>query len=199
MLTPLLTGFLTGLSLIVAVGPQNVFLLRQGLRREHVGLVVAVCLLSDGLLYVAGTAGVGTLVEQAPVALEVLRWVGVVYLGFFAVKAFVSAASPQSLPEERPARPRNRIVLSALALTYLNPGAYLDTIVLGGTLANQWGEELRWFFTTGLLLSSAVWFVTIGFGAAKLAGPLSRPGVWRKIDLVIGLVMTALVVRLILM
>jgi L-lysine exporter family protein LysE/ArgO len=196
MVTPLLTGFVTGLSLIVAVGPQNVFLLRQGLRREHVGLVVAVCLASDALLYVAGTAGVGALVERAPVALEVLRWVGVAYLGFFAVKAFVSAANPRALPEERPARPRNRVVLSALALTYLNPGAYLDTIVMGGTLANQWGEDLRWMYTAGLLVSSAVWFVTIGFGAAKLAGPLSRPGVWRWIDVVIGVVMSLLVLRL---
>lgn len=199
MVTPLVTGFVTGISLIVAVGPQNVFLLRQGLRREHIGLVVTVCLLSDVLLYIAGTAGVGAIVEQAPIALEVLRWVGVAYLGFFAVKAFVSAANPTALPDEKPARPRNRVVLSALALTFLNPGAYLDTIVMGGTLANQWGEALRWAFTGGMVLSSAVWFVTVTVGAAKLSGPLTRPGVWRWIDLAIGVIMSALVGRLILM
>lgn len=199
MVTPLVTGFVTGLSLIVAVGPQNVFLLRQGLRREHIGLVVLVCLVSDILLYVAGTAGVGLLVEQVPVALEVLRWVGVVYLGFFATKAFVSAANPTALPDERPARPRGRVVLTALALTFLNPGAYLDTIVMGGTLANQWGESLRWAFTGGMVLSSALWFVAVTVGAAKLSGPLTRPGVWRWVDLGIGLIMTALVVRLLLM
>lgn len=191
-----LTGLLTGLSLIVAIGAQNAFVLRQGLRREHVAVVVAICAASDLLLIAAGTLGIGTIVQRAPAALTVLRWGGVVYLAWFAVASFRSAVRPGELHESgRSVRSLRSIVLTTLALTYLNPHVYLDTVLMLGTLANQHAHQ-RWWFAAGAGLGSLVWFTGLGFGARTLAAPLGRRATWRIIDAAVGVVMVGVAVKL---
>ena len=190
-----LTGLAMGLSLIVAIGAQNAFVLRQGIRREHVGVVVSICAACDFVLIIAGTLGVGALVTAHPVVLTVFKWAGAAYLLWFAFTSFRSAMHPQAL-EMRESSPSRSIVLSALAITLLNPHVYLDTVVMLGNLANQHGPD-RWWFTLGACLASLIWFPALGYGARALAGPLGRPGVWRLIDLVIGMVMIAIAIRLI--
>ncbi len=190
-----LTGFAAGLALIVAIGAQNAYVLRQGLRREHVGAVAAVCLAADIALIAAGTLGIGALVERAPTVLDLLRWAGAAYLVWFAASSFRSAARPGRLTETND-RSRGSVVLTAAALTFLNPHVYLDTVVMLGSLANTHGT-LRWAFAAGAMAASAVWFTGLGFGARALAGPLGRPTTWRVLDVVIGLVMLGLAVYLV--
>lgn len=192
--TAALAGLLTGLSLIVAIGAQNAFVLRQGIRAEHVGTVVAICALSDLVLIAAGTLGVGVLVNAVPWALVVLKWLGAAYLVWFAINSFRSALHAQGLKQGE-ARSRGSIVATALALTWLNPHVYLDTVVMLGNLANQQGDG-RWLFAGGAGLASIVWFTGLGYGARGLAGPLARPAVWRWIDVAIGCVMIAIAVVL---
>ncbi|MEX5297447.1 LysE/ArgO family amino acid transporter [Kocuria sp. CPCC 205292] len=190
------TGLMSGLALIIAIGAQNAFVLRQGIRREHVGVVVALCMVSDAVLILGGTAGIGALVSRFPGVLDVLRWGGAAYLAWWAVRSFVSAVKPSSLTAEAP-RSRGSVVATTLALTYLNPHVYLDTVVLLGSLANQHGPDTRWVFAAGAVVGSVVWFSALGYGARALSGVLSSPRTWRVVDLVIGLVMLALAVNLI--
>ena len=194
-MTATIAGMLAGFSLIIAIGAQNAFVLRQGIRREHVGVVVSICAACDFVLIIAGTLGVGALVTAHPVVLTVFKWAGAAYLLWFAFTSFRSAMHPQAL-EMRESSPSRSIVLSALAITLLNPRVYLDTVVMLGNLANQHGPD-RWWFTLGACLASLIWFPALGYGARALAGPLGRPGVWRLIDLVIGMVMIAIAIRLI--
>lgn len=193
-MTPAIAGFLAGLSLIVAIGAQNAFVLRQGIRREHVAVVVAICALSDAVLIVAGTLGIGTLVTTFPAVLVALKWLGVAYLLWFAFTSFRSAVHAQGLQESAP-RTAGSVVATTLALTWLNPHVYLDTVVMLGNLANQYGD-LRWTFAGGAMTASIVWFTGLGFGARLLARPLARPQVWRGIDIAIGLVMVAIAIKL---
>lgn len=185
-----LTGFAAGLALIVAIGAQNAYVLRQGLRREHVGAVVAVCLAADIALIAAGTLGIGALVERAPAVLVALRWAGAAYLAWFAVRSFRSAARPGELTGTGE-RSRHSVILTAAGLTFLNPHVYLDTVVMLGSLANTHGA-LRWAFAGGAMLASAAWFTVLGFGARALSGPLGRPTTWRVLDVVIGFLMLGL-------
>ncbi|GAB3092964.1 LysE/ArgO family amino acid transporter [Isoptericola nanjingensis] len=204
MLT-LLAGLGFGLSLIVAIGAQNAFVLRQGVRREHVGLVVAVCAASDVVLYLAGTAGLGALVVSHPAVVEVARWAGAaVVLGYGALaarrawrgdEAGLAAASDGAVGDAgRRARP---VLVTALALTWLNPHVYLDTIVLQGSLAASHGDG-RWLFTAGAIVSSVLWFVGLGYGARLLAPVLARPGAWRVVDGVVAAIMLVVAVSLVL-
>ncbi|MEX5296305.1 LysE/ArgO family amino acid transporter [Kocuria sp. CPCC 205268] len=190
-------GALSGLALIVAIGAQNAFVLRQGIRREHVGVVVVLCAVSDAVLILGGTAGIGALVSRFPGVLDVLRWGGAAYLAWWAVRSFVSALRPAALTAEAP-RSRGSVVATTLALTYLNPHVYLDTVVLLGSLANQHGPDTRWVFAGGAVVGSVVWFSALGYGARALSGVLSSPRTWRVVDLVIGVVMLALAVNLVL-
>jgi L-lysine exporter family protein LysE/ArgO len=185
---------MTGLSLIVAIGAQNAYVLRQGLRREHVAVVVVICALSDLLLIAAGTLGIGAIVTYVPWLLVALTWGGVAYLLWFAYRSFRSAMHPQGLSSGEDAG-RRSIIASALALTYLNPHVYLDTVVMLGTLATQQGGG-RWIFAAGAGTGSIVWFTALGFGARALSGPLGRPSTWRVVDVLVGLTMLAVAVRL---
>ncbi|MET3773389.1 L-lysine exporter family protein LysE/ArgO [Arthrobacter nitrophenolicus] len=190
-------GMLTGLALIVAIGAQNAFVLRQGIRREHIGAVVAVCMVGDAALILGGTAGIGALVTRFPEALEVLRWGGAVYLVWFAIRSFAAALKPSGLHDEPP-RSKGSVVATTVALTFLNPHVYLDTVVLVGSLANQQGPDLRWVYAGGAVAGSVLWFSALGYGARALAGVLGSPRTWRVVDLVIGIVMLALAVKLVL-
>lgn len=195
MWTIALSGMLTGLALIVAIGAQNAYILRQGIRREHVSLVVVVCTLSDVILILAGTAGIGAIIGAAPWLLDAFRWGGAVYLLWFAIQSIRSALQPQGLTAEAP-RSRGSILTTTLALTWLNPHVYLDTVILLGSLANQHGPDLRWVFATGAVVGSAVWFTALGFGARALSKALASPRSWQVLDILIAIVMTVLAIKL---
>ncbi len=195
----MLAGLLAGLGLIIAIGSQNAFVLRQGLARQQVGPVVAVCMLSDIVLITAGVAGIGTIVEQAPGVLVAVRWAR---RGLpDGVRRALAAARG---PRRRDARGRRSqgvtrlvpAVLTTLALTWLNPHVYLDTVLLLGSLASGYGAEGRWAFAAGAALGSVVWFVGLGYGARLASGLFARPGSWRVLDLLIGVVMLGLAASL---
>ena len=198
MTSTALAGLLAGLGLIVAIGSQNAFVLRQGLARQQVGPVVAVCALSDAVLIAAGVAGIGTLVEQAPGVLVVVRWAGALFLATYAALSLRRAARGGETLEAA-AQGVTRLVpavLTTLALTWLNPHVYLDTVLLLGSLASGYGADGRWAFAAGAALGSVVWFVGLGYGARLAAGLFARPAAWRVLDLLIGVVMLVLAVSL---
>ncbi|MCQ1948199.1 LysE/ArgO family amino acid transporter [Arthrobacter sp. zg-Y1116] len=197
MLSIWATGMVTGFGLIVAIGAQNAFVLRQGLRREHIGAVVALCIISDALLIFGGTAGIGALVSRFPAVLDILRWAGAAYLAWWGIRSLISAARPSALEAQAP-RAKGTVILTTLALTFLNPHVYLDTVVLLGSLANQYGSDTRWIFAAGAAVGSLIWFTALGYGARSLSGVLNRPRTWQIVDLLIGVVMLFLAVRLVL-
>ena len=190
MLTSTAAGLVTGLGLIVAIGAQNAYVIRQGLTRSHVGAIVLVCLLSDVVLIGAGVAGIGTLVEQAEWLVTLVRWLGVAFLLWYAVTSLRSALHPGSLCATTGpgAGSRRAAVGKAVALTWLNPHVYLDTVLFLGSLATSHGSD-RWWFAAGACVASAVWFVSLGYGARGLAPVLARPAAWRVLDLLIGVTM----------
>ena len=190
-------GLLTGLSLIVAIGAQNAYVLRQGLAREHVGLVVAICALSDLVLIAAGVAGIGRVVEHAPWVLDVVRWLGVAFLTWYGVSSLLRARKPESLrADEQVSVSRRGVAARALALTWLNPHVYLDTVLLLGTIANHEGPSGRWWFAAGAALGSILWFSGLGYGARYASRFLSSHRAWQVLDVLIGLTMLLIAVKL---
>jgi L-lysine exporter family protein LysE/ArgO len=188
---------LTGLSLIVAIGAQNAYVLRQGLARDRVGVVVAICAASDVLLIVAGVAGVGVLVENAGWALDAVRWLGVAFLTVYGVTSLWRARSPEALrAADAPASSLGGVAARALALTWLNPHVYLDTVLLLGSLAASHGPGGRWWFAVGAGLASVAWFLGLGYGARLLSPLLARPRAWQVLDVLIGLTMLTIAVSL---
>ena len=192
-----LPGFLTMASLIVAIGAQNAYVLRQGLAREHVGLVVAICALSDLVLITAGVAGIGRIVEHAPWVLDVVRWLGVAFLTWYGVSSLRRARNAESLHAAgRTVTSRRAAAARMTALTWLNPHVYLDTVLLLGAIANHQGPQGRWWFAAGACVASIAWFAGLGFGA-RLAGRwLASARAWQVLDVLIGVVMIAIAVRL---
>lgn len=197
MLGVILTGLLTGLSLIVVIGVQNALVLRQGLRREHVGLVVAVCALGDLVLIAAGTAGMGALATAHPKVLRAMAWVGAGYLLWQAWLAFQRARTPEKLEQGEPPS-RASVLATVLGVTWLNPHVYLDTVVMLGSIAASHGS-LKWAFAAGAMAASVLWFSALGLGARALSGPLGRPSVWRAIDASIAVVMVLVAIKLVAM
>ncbi len=188
-------GFLTGLSLIVAIGAQNAFVLRQGLRRQHVLPVVLICAFSDALLIVLGIAGLGAAINSVPLLLEVFRYGGAAYLLWFAIGAIRRAIKPSALVEsEQQVDSLRQTIVTAVALTYLNPHVYIDTVLLLGSIANQF--EDRWLFGVGAASASFVWFFTLGFGASWLGKYLKKPVFWRVLDVFIAIVMITIAAML---
>ena len=187
----LLAGLGAGLALIVAIGAQNAFILRQGIRREYVLSVVLICALSDAVLIFAGVAGVGALVATAPWLLVLARWAGTAFLVSYAAVALRRAFRPAALTVDRGSRAisQRSVLATAAALTWLNPHVYLDTMVLLGTIASTHGDSGRWVFGAGAVLGSFLWFPALGFGARLLAGFFSRPRSWRLLDCLVAAVM----------
>jgi L-lysine exporter family protein LysE/ArgO len=182
-------GFFTGLSLIIAIGAQNAFVIRQGLAKSRVALVVFICAISDALLIFLGTGGLGTLIQAQPSLLEFIRWFGVTYLTWFGIKSLRSVFRQQFLTTGTgTSASRGTVILSVLGFTFLNPHVYLDTVVLVGSIANQF-ESDRWYFALGASVGSVLWFSVIGFGARAASRYMSRPIFWKILDLVIALVM----------
>jgi L-lysine exporter family protein LysE/ArgO len=192
-----LDGLLTGLSLIVAIGAQNAFVLRQGLRRVRVGAIVAVCTLSDFVLIVAGVSGIGAVVQHAGWALVLVRWIGVAFLTWYGLSSAWRARRRSALtatPDD--SRSRGAVVRRAFAFTWLNPHVYLDTVVLLGSVANAHGPSGRWWFAAGAGAASALWFTGLGFGARLGAPLLATARAWQILDLLIGVTMVLLALKL---
>nr|WP_202387885.1 LysE/ArgO family amino acid transporter [Nocardioides flavescens] len=188
---------LTGLTLIVAIGAQNAFVLRQGLAREHVLPVVAICAISDLLLILAGVAGIGTVVRQAGWLVEVVRWLGVAFLTWYGVRTLLQARRASGLAAAAPEPMSLRsAVLRVVALTWLNPHVYLDTVLLLGSIANTHGHPGRWWFAAGASVASVLWFSGLGFGARVFSPLLARPRAWQVLDVLIGLTMLAIAIKL---
>jgi L-lysine exporter family protein LysE/ArgO len=198
-----LAGLGLGLSLIVAIGAQNVFVLRQGMRREHVALVVTICAVSDALLIVAGVSGVGLAAATFPWLLTAARWAGAAFLVTYGVlaarRAFTEDHGLDSSPagsESRRGGTAARVALTCVALTWLNPHVYLDTVFLVGSVAAAHGEA-KWLFAAGAASGSVLWFAALGYGARYLGRWLSGPRAWRFLDAVIAVVMIAIAASLI--
>lgn len=191
-----LPGLLTGLSLIIAIGAQNAFVIRQGLTKQHVLLVVAICAVSDALAIVLGVSGLGAIIQGMPWLLEIIRWFGVAYLTWFGIKSVRSAFKEQSLDASgAQGGTATKVALTVLGVTWLNPHFYLDTVILLGSIGNQFGAD-RWWFAAGGILGSFLWFFSIGFGAKAASGLMKKPSFWKILDIVIAIVMFSIAILL---
>ena len=187
-------GFVTGAGLIIAIGAQNAFVLRQGLQRSHVGLVVAVCALIDIALILCGVAGIGALVLKWPQLLQVLRFGGAAFLAWYGLLAAQRAwrGGGALAPGQGKAQSKRRVLLACLAFTFLNPHVYLDTMVLVGSLSTRYPGMAQWMFGLGACAASLTWFSVLGFGARLLHPVFRNPLAWRVLDGGIAVVMLTL-------
>jgi L-lysine exporter family protein LysE/ArgO len=193
-------GFVAGAGLIIAIGAQNAFVLRQGLQRRNVGLVVAVCMSGDILLIVCGVAGIGALVQQWPALLQALRFGGAAFLAAYGLLAAHRAwrGSGALAPSAGDVADRRRVLLACLAFTFLNPHVYLDTMVLLGTLSTRYPDPARWAFAFGACSASVLWFSTLGYGARLLLPVFRDPRAWRVLDAAMAMFMLVLCLLLLL-
>ena len=197
MTSAAIAGFLLGGTLIIAIGAQNAFILRQGLKREHVFVLCFICALADALLIAAGVAGLGTLIKQAPFLLKFITAGGALFLFVYGALAFRRAAFPSALQ----AGDGGPIILRAaiatvLAFTFLNPHVYLDTVVLLGGLSARYEGADRFAYAAGACIASFTWFFSLGYGARLLSPLFARSSSWRVLDSIIGVIMWALAGRL---
>jgi L-lysine exporter family protein LysE/ArgO len=199
MTTAFIPGFLLGLSLIVAIGAQNAFVLRQGLRREHVFAICLVCALSDAVLIVAGVAGFGALVTAVPWLAPVMRFGGAAFLLAYAVRSLISAwrNSGALNPSDEVRKSLAATLATCLAFTWLNPHVYLDTIVLLGSVSTRYAGH-RLAFALGAMSASFLFFFSLGYGARLLRPLFANPRAWRVLDGVIGITMLLLAAKLVL-
>lgn len=188
----------TGLALIVAIGSQNAYVLRQGIRREHVLPLVAFCALADALLILAGIGGAGVVIRGNDTLMQITRYGGALFLASYGVLAARRAWQGSHMQLDKSQGVTLAKALSAcFGFTFLNPHVYLDTVVLLGSLANQLPDPARWVFGAGACLGSLLWFSALGFGARYLAPLFQTTTAWRLLDSVIALTMWALAVMLI--
>lgn len=193
MFSAALSGFLLGASLIIAIGAQNAFILRQGLLREHVFVLSLICALSDALLITAGVAGLGTLIAQSPTLISVVTLGGAAFLFWYALVAFRRAFHPEVLKAANAGNGNLKVAIgTVLALTFLNPHVYLDTVVLLGGLSARFEGANRAAYGAGAALASFIWFFGLGYGARLLQPIFAKPAAWRVLDVLIGLVMAGI-------
>lgn len=197
MLQSYLNGLLVAAGLIMAIGTQNAFVLAQSLRREHHLPVAALCVLCDALLVAAGVFGLATVLAHSPLLLGIARWGGAAFLLWYGAKALQRAFSRQSLNQGQNAGVRSlkAVLLSALAVTLLNPHVYLDTVLLIGSLGAQ--QTAPSAYVAGAASASLLWFFTLAIGAAWLAPWLARPSTWRALDLLVAVMMFSVAAQLI--
>ncbi|MCX8953680.1 LysE/ArgO family amino acid transporter [Ruegeria sp. NA] len=199
MPTSMIAGFALGFSLILAIGAQNAFILRQGLRREHVFLLCLTCSMSDAVLIVAGVTGFGTLAHSAPWFEPVLRFGGAAFLTWYGLRSIGSALRGGAVMEtgNGPRTSLKTAMLTVLAFTWLNPHVYLDTVVLIGSISAQYDDRVG--FAIGAVTSSFVFFFSLGYGAGVLSPVFARPRAWQVLDAVIGVVMLGIALKLVIM
>ncbi|MCK5041864.1 MAG: amino acid transporter [Sphingomonadales bacterium] len=199
-------GFLLSLGLIVAIGPQNAYVLRKGLKRHHVFAVTTTCFLSDALLIFIAVAGIGTFITNNPRLADAAAWGGAAFLLWYGYQTFKSAKHPDVISQhdiddaggEAQGKGMKAAILMAIAMTYLNPHVYLDTFVIIGGIAAQFDDNtIRWSFGIGAITASAVWFYGIGYGARLFAPIFRSTKAWRVLDIVITLIMWSMACLLI--
>jgi len=191
------TGLATGLALIVAIGSQNAFVLRQGIRREHVLALVLFCALSDALLIALGVAGVGMLIQSHPGLLTVTRYGGALFLASYGVLAARRAwRGGQLQVDASRSSSLGAALMACFGFTFLNPHVYLDTVVLLGSIASQRGDPGRWLFGLGAMTGSLLWFSALGFGARLLIPLFQTRAAWRVLDALIALTMIGMALLL---
>jgi len=198
-LVPALLGLGTGLALIVAIGTQNAYVLRLGIAGSNrtIAAAVGICAVSDAVLIVAGIAGVGALVQAAPAAIIVIRYLGAAFLLTYGMFALVRVFRPKALvAADVGGVTLKAAVLTIIALTWLNPHVYLDTVVFLGSVANQQHGAARWWWGGGAITASFLWFTSLGFGARLLRPFFARPSSWRILDGIIAAVMLGLGARM---
>jgi L-lysine exporter family protein LysE/ArgO len=193
-----ISGFFLGLGLIAAIGAQNAFVLKQGLQRRHVLAVCLTCALSDMVLISAGVAGFGALVAAVPSIRLVMTWAGALFLAAYALRSFRAAVVNRSAldPAQAGTSSLSATIATCLAFTWLNPHVYLDTVVLLGSVSANYGPD-RFRFGLGAATASFVFFFTLGYGARLLRPLFARPGAWRVLDFLVGVVMTLLAAKLV--
>jgi L-lysine exporter family protein LysE/ArgO len=198
----LLQGFFLGLALIISFGPQNTFILRQGLRRQYVFMIALSASLIDSVLILLGTFGAGGFFARSPTLVHVISWTGVIFLFFYGLRSFLAALKPQKLAtlalETQTSPSRQAVIYFSLGVSLLNPSVYLETMIIIGSSASRFADLARFFFAGGAILASAVWFFSLAFGAAKLSEMLRSPFMLRFIDTYSGVVMWAIAGRLVL-
>ena len=186
-----LKGLILGGSLIIAIGSQNAYVLKQGLLKSHVFLICLICAFSDALLITLGTSGIGKIIEQYPKGLTLIMWFGVIYLFIFGLMSFRSALSNQTLQAatEGASQHTKVVIGTVLALTFLNPHVYLDTVLLIGSIASPYTNMDKVYFTLGAVSASFIWFFSLGYGARFLTPLFAKPMAWKVLNFVIGIVM----------
>ncbi|MEL7429271.1 MAG: LysE/ArgO family amino acid transporter [Pseudomonadota bacterium] len=199
MLTPFVTGFFLGATLIIAIGAQNAFILRQGLLRQHVFILCLICATSDALLIAAGVAGLGLVIQESPTLLLAIRLGGAAFLIWYAVVALRRAMNPDAMEiAQTGGGSLKAAIATCLAFTFLNPHVYLDTVLLVGSLSTQFEGDGRTVYAIGAMLASFVWFFGLGYGARLLAPVFTKPRAWQVLDLFIAAVMTLIALSLLL-
>ena len=185
------TGLLLGGSLIIAIGAQNAYVLKQGLLRNRVFIICLICALSDALLISIGTTGIGKIIEDHPKWLKAITWFGAVYLFIFGILSFRSALSNQTLhaATTNTTQKTQVIISTVLALTFLNPHVYLDTVLLIGSIASPYANVERLYFTLGAISASFIWFFFLGYGARFLIPLFNKPVAWKILNTLIGIIM----------
>ncbi|WP_229416044.1 LysE/ArgO family amino acid transporter [Pseudoduganella armeniaca] len=198
--TVYLNGLGLGASLIMAIGAQNAHVLRMGVQRQHVALTVVACIVVDVLLIGLGVAGAGVLIESSPFLLAAAKWGGAAFLLWYGVKCWLRAWRPAALAADAgaTASDASAALVTVLALSLLNPHVYLDTVVLLGAVGGRYPLSERPVFAAGAMTASLLWFTGLGFGAARFAGVLGRPQVWRVIEALTGAMMLTLATTLVL-
>jgi len=197
-LLPFLRGLGLGASLIIAIGAQNAFVLRQGLRRKQAVLVASICASCDAILITSGALGVGGSIAHWPLLARLTSLGGALFLLYYGLRAFRNARHPGILEASAAALPRSSVIASTLSVSLLNPHVYLDTVVLVGGLAGQYAVFPRVFFTIGAISASCLWFFSLALGAAFLAPVFRRPRAWQVLDCLVGIVMWTIAVSLLL-
>lgn len=197
MLSPFFSGFLIGAGLIIAIGAQNAFVLRQGIRREHVFVLALICSAADALLIVLGVIGLGALIERFPALLNAVTLFGIAFLIWYGWQALRRALNPaaMTMAEDR-AMPLSKAVLTCLTLTFLNPHVYLDTVILVGSLAAPYSGGARMTYTLGAVTASFAWFFALGYGARVLTPLFAKPLAWRILDFGIAGIMFSIAGKL---
>ncbi|AEP28743.1 LysE/ArgO family amino acid transporter [Brumicola nitratireducens] len=193
----LLAGFSLGISLILAIGAQNAFVLKQGLKQQHVFVVCLICALSDAILISAGVAGFGAIVQKFPLIEQIARYAGAAFLFFYAAISFKSAITTDHALKAEGKEVGNVVtaVLTCLAFTWLNPHVYLDTFVLLGSISTQYeGQQLA--FGVGAVTASFVFFFSLGYGAKLLIPIFKKPVAWKVLEFVVGFIMLVLGISL---
>ncbi|MGE3318471.1 MAG: LysE/ArgO family amino acid transporter [Candidatus Berkiella sp.] len=199
IVTPLVKGFGMGASLIMAIGAQNAFVLKQGLKRHHLFLTAITCFICDSVLIVLGVTGLGLIIDDFPTLVNALRWGGALFLVAYGIRSFISVFNPHALIAELDGPKKNRLATLAalLAFTLLNPHTYIDTFLILGNVGAQHPVEEHLPFVVGALGASFAWFFGLTYGASTLSHVFRNPRAWQILDAVMGFVMLSIAYSLV--